>query len=91
MDSLGSIVPNVQITAQNKIGKRFEAVTNEEGNYNLTLPEGIYTIQIIHSPFKTFIIKEYQVTHSVKKMELDVSLICEKCELIEHPSALSQN
>lgn len=86
MDGLGSVLPKAQIIALGKNGKKIEAVTDANGVYGLSLSKGIYTIQIKREPFKTFIIKEYQIAYGNQKMQLDVSLICEDCLPIEDSS-----
>ncbi|MCY7375143.1 MAG: carboxypeptidase-like regulatory domain-containing protein [Pyrinomonadaceae bacterium] len=41
-DAVGAVIPEVKVTAVNEKGEKFEAVTNDNGVYSLSLPYNLY-------------------------------------------------
>ena len=82
-DEFGALTPDVQIVAKSKEGKAFYSKSSPSGIYEFRLPKGIYNLTFKRPPFKTFSVEEYQISDGAR-MKLDVSLICENCERIDH-------
>lgn len=82
-DQLASVIPNARITAEDRHGKSYSSMTNEDGSFELELAAGLYKIEITRESFQKFIIAEYLVGGS--NMCFDVALQCKSCgEIIEH-------
>ncbi|MBK8464968.1 MAG: carboxypeptidase regulatory-like domain-containing protein [Chloracidobacterium sp.] len=79
IDDFGAVIPTAKIIAETLEKKRFEVSTDQEGVYTIDLEAGIYTISVIYPPFLPLVIKDYQIASYVKKMTLDLSLICRNC------------
>lgn len=79
-DVNGAVIPNIKITAHNLEKKIYESRTNENGTYVLSLPVGIYSLEINSqnirfNGFETIKIENYRVVPSNDgKMNFDVSL-----------------
>lgn len=84
-DYFGSLVPEATVIAIGRGGKKYEVKSGNDGRYELRgLGGGVYKIQVIRRPFKTFVINEYQIMNR-GGLRLDVSLICEDCETLSLP------
>lgn len=87
MDSYGALVPNAVVSAIGKDGRTYNVKSDQTGKYELKVAvESVYKIQIVLRPFKGFKIEEYQLIEGAT-LTLDVCLICEDCEKIEHLGA----
>ena len=75
-DDMGALIPQGKIDLIDETGKKFSALTNDEGEYKIQIDEGTYKIEVEFSPFQKFVIFEYRITPS-GKMRLDVALICD--------------
>jgi hypothetical protein len=87
-DANGSLIVGARITAINERGEKFEAVTNEDGNYTLNLPFNRYSpnlrnfkvakyeITVVkENGFEKFVLKDFKFVPSYKgKMNLDFAL-----------------
>lgn len=79
IDDFGAVIPAAKIIAETSKKRRFETSTDQDGIFTLVLEPAIYTIRVVYSPFLPLTIKDYQVASYVKKMTLDMSLICKDC------------
>jgi hypothetical protein len=79
-DFFGAVIPNGNIKAADDKGKTFSTQTNENGDYKLELPQGVYKIEVTFLPYSKFIISDYLITN---KMRLDVALQCKGCEIVD--------
>ena len=81
-DNIGSYVPSVRVIASSMSKEKVETKSDERGLYTLSLKPDVYSIQFIRAPFADFVVHRYQVPSHVRKMTLDISLICEDCEVV---------
>ena len=89
-DYFGALVPEATVIAIGKGGRKYEVKSGNDGTYELRTPGGgVYKIQVVRKPFKTFVINEYQIMHG-GGLRLDVSLICEDCESLSLPFKANQ-
>lgn len=72
----GSVIVNgTQVSAEDKNGKRFDAVTNDEGIYSVQLPLGVYTVQAIAPGFCPTGVRGFRVVNATHgRMSLDFVL-----------------
>ena len=89
-DANGAVIVGMKVTAINEKGKRFEAVTNDEGIYFLDLPFNLYdpkksanfkitkyelTVDGINRRFEKIVLKDFKFVPSYKgEMNLDFAL-----------------
>jgi len=78
-DREGSLIPDAVIVVKDSSGKMRECKTNINGDYEILLALGFYTINFKSRPLKTFEVENYYVRSS-GLMRFDVSLFCENCE-----------
>jgi hypothetical protein len=86
---IGEVISDAKITITNEKGKRFETLTDENGNYKIELPVTVYkgdfdirklpitkyTIRIEYRGFRAFEIREFNFIQSkLRNMQLDVAL-----------------
>jgi hypothetical protein len=83
-DFWGAVLPDVRLTATDRKGRRFEAITGESGEFKLRLASGRY--RLIFQPSSYYIpaaIDDYQMPYE-GKMRLDMSLPCkEPCKVVD--------
>ena len=89
-DANGAVIVGMKITATNEKGKKFEAVTNDEGIYFLDLPFNLYdpkksanfkiakyeiTVDGINRGFEKIVLNDFKFVPSYKgEMNLDFAL-----------------
>jgi hypothetical protein len=73
-DHQGALIIGARIILVAENGRVYQSVTKEEG-YQLNVPAGVYSVEIIAEHFQTFRISKYRITPSTKgKQFLDVGL-----------------
>lgn len=79
-DLSGALIPGIKVVAYSQKKVEYEQWTNEEGVYNLDLPEGIYTLEINsqtekYNAFETVKFENYRIVPVYNdKINLDISL-----------------
>lgn len=62
VDQNGAVVPNATITVKGTSGQEFTATSSENGTYRIpAVPNGIYTVTVTTSGFKTYIATQVKV------------------------------
>ena len=103
-DASGAVIPGIKILAHSE-GLRFEQTTNEEGLFILSLPLGIYNLEINprtenFNGFQNISLKNYRVVSTDNgKLNLDFSLptadspicILDISDYSSNPKKLKQN
>ena len=93
VDQAGGVIPLTRIVLTDRRGKRFEAVTNEEGVYQIRVPSGTYAVEAEytqHRAWKRFKIEEYEIA-SMKKMTFDISLRVDDAFTEKHGTQLTSD
>lgn len=80
-DQVGAVISKAKIKISGNKNQNFVVETNDEGNYKISLSEGIYSIKFEISGHKSFTIKNYRVS-SYGTMKLDVALYANPTPII---------
>ena len=81
-DLHGASLPDAKITFKGEDGKIHQVSSRDDGKYRIELPEGLYEVTFERSPFTTFRVNDYWLFEK-SAMQLDVSMRCIGCEVIE--------
>lgn len=76
IDQAGAVIPAVKVVLSNAKGKKYEALTNENGAFRLKVPAGTYLIEAeytLHKAWEPFLIEKYEVA-AAKRMTFDICL-----------------
>lgn len=75
-DQNGALIPDAVVEAKSKDGREYTTKTNDEGQYEIKLPFGLYDLVFSANLFENYAIKKYKVVsfNNLGKMFLDVSL-----------------
>jgi hypothetical protein len=82
MDSYGSLIDGVRISAKRSDGLTFFTKSSTDGRYTLSLPVGVFDLEFARNPYRSFLLQDYQVPNT-RRMRLDISLIRENCTPVE--------
>lgn len=81
LDSFGALIPNAKIKFRDETGKIVQTLSNDDGRYQIELPEGLYEITFEKRPFTTFRVTDYWL-YEAAKLRLDVSMRCVGCQIV---------
>jgi hypothetical protein len=79
-DESGAVISNTKVTATNSERKAFQALTNEDGVFQLELLSGVYSIEFEATGFQVYKIEKYKIAPLVNcRMNLDIVLEVRDC------------
>src|SRR5437762_2280787 len=58
-DENGAVIPGVNVNFRSDSGKTYSTMSNDDGEYRLKLPSGLYQISVEHSPFTSYRLADY--------------------------------
>lgn len=89
IDRFGSLIPNVLVSTRDSNGKIREVKSNASGEYEILLPQGLYSITFRLAPYRAFSIFDYQMPYA-GFLHLDVSLLCDGCPEVNSSKVLNR-
>jgi iron complex outermembrane receptor protein len=88
-DDMSAVITNAEVTFRGADGKVKVVKTNSDGEFEVNLSAGNYSIEVESPGFQTFKLEKYRIAPSYKgKMNLDIVLEvgpCSDCHKIEAP------
>lgn len=72
-DQVSGVIPKAKVKIRGNKNTKYFVETNDDGIYEISLPDGVYTLEFEASGHKSFKVKEYRIG-TYQKLRLDIVL-----------------